>query len=151
MIEGSIKKAEAGTHIANETAEALNRIVEDIAKAANLIGDIALASNEQASAIGQINQGIMQVSQVVQSNSATSEEGAAASEELSGQADLLQEMVGQFKLQNTSKSYKKQKEMDLEEIKAIEKASINDKADKEPNEGKKKTKIVLNDKEFGKY
>ncbi len=150
MIEGSIKKAEAGTHIANETAEALNRIVEDIAKAANLIGDIALASNEQASAIGQINQGIMQVSQVVQSNSATSEESAAASEELSGQADLLQEMVGRFKLKNIGKSYRKQEELDLEEIKMIEEAA-KEKKNKESNGDNKKAKIVLSDKEFGKY
>ena len=28
MIEGSIKKVEKGTQIANETAEALNKIVE---------------------------------------------------------------------------------------------------------------------------
>ena len=150
MIEGSIKKAEAGTRIANETAEALNKIVEDVAKAANLIGDIALASNEQASAIGQINQGIMQVSQVVQSNSATSEESAAASEELSGQADLLQEMVGRFKLKNIGKSYRKQEELDLEEIKMIEEAA-KEKKNKESNGDNKKAKIVLSDKEFGKY
>ena len=38
------------------------------------------------------------MSQVVQTNSATSEEGAAASEELSGQAELLKEKIGTFKL-----------------------------------------------------
>jgi methyl-accepting chemotaxis protein len=42
--------------------------------------------------------GIMQISQVVQSNSATSEETAAAAEELTSQAELLQQLVAYFKI-----------------------------------------------------
>ena len=98
LIEGSINRVQAGTKIANDTAAALNEIVAKIEKAADLVGNIATASNEQASGIAQINKGIEQVSQVVQNNSATAEESAAASEELSGQAELLKEMVGKFKL-----------------------------------------------------
>ena len=59
-----------------------------------------MASNDQATSIAQITQGIEQVSQVVQTNSATAEESAAASEELSGQAELLKSMVSEFKLKN---------------------------------------------------
>ncbi|MCK9216650.1 MAG: methyl-accepting chemotaxis protein [Firmicutes bacterium] len=158
MIEGSIKKSEGGTRIANETAEALNKIVGDVAKAAELVGDIASASNEQANAIGQINQGIMQVSQVVQSNSATSEEGAAASEELSGQADLLKEMVGKFKLKGIDRSYSKSDELSPEVLKMIESMTEKKKGETEEEnkvemdeENRKKAKIVLSDKEFGKY
>ncbi len=103
MIEGSIKKSEGGTSIANDTAASLAKIVEAAGKAASLVGEIAQASNEQATAIGQINQGIMQVSQVVQSNSSTSEESAAASEELTSQAELLQQMVAQFKVDSQDK------------------------------------------------
>lgn len=39
-----------------------------------------------------------QISNVVQTNSATAEESAASSEELAGQAQMLKEMVGKFKL-----------------------------------------------------
>jgi chemotaxis methyl-accepting protein methylase len=98
LIEGSIKKTEDGTKIANDTANALAKIVDEVEKVAALVNDIANASNEQAAGINQINQGIMQVSDVVQNNSATSEESAAASEELSGHANLLKEMVGKYKL-----------------------------------------------------
>lgn len=98
MIENSIKKSQVGTSIAQNTAKALNEIVEEVDKVAGLVNDIALSSNEQAAGLEQINIGIMQVSQVVQSNSATSEEGAAASEELTGQAQMLKEMVGKYKL-----------------------------------------------------
>ncbi|KAF5056570.1 hypothetical protein DSECCO2_366060 [anaerobic digester metagenome] len=64
----------------------------------SLVGNIAQASNDQSSEIAQINQGIEQVSQVVQTNSATAEQSAAASEELSGQAEILKQMVGAFRL-----------------------------------------------------
>ncbi len=105
LIEGTIKKVDVGTKIANETAEALNKIVEDVSKAATLVSGITAASNEQAIGISQINEGIMQVSEVVMTNSASSEESAAASEELSGQAELLKETVGKFKLMQSDQYY----------------------------------------------
>jgi len=99
MIEGSIVKAEAGKMIANETAAALDNIVKKIAEAAHLVETIAIASTEQSIDIDEVNQGIEQVSVVIQTNSATAEETAAASEELSSQADLLKEMIVEFKLE----------------------------------------------------
>jgi methyl-accepting chemotaxis protein len=102
MIEGSIAKVENGTKIAKETASALEKIVTGIAQAADLVVEIASASNEQANAVFQINKGIEQVSQVVQHNSATAEESAAASEELSSQAELMKETMGKFRLDRRS-------------------------------------------------
>ncbi len=101
MIEGSIRNVEAGIKIANDTAGALKKIVTEVSNAAELVGAIAQASNEQAQGIEQLNQGIMQVSQVVQSNAATSEESAAASEELASQADQLRETVSIFKIKQS--------------------------------------------------
>lgn len=161
MISGSIIKVEAGTKIADETAGALNRIVEDVAKAADLVGDIAVASNEQALGIAQINQGIMQVSQVVQTNSATAEESAAASEELSSQAELLKGSVNKYNLKQVRQSYHKFDEMNPEVWKMLENMSHKNKetniqetvnwnaSQKEADATKEK--IVLSDNEFGKY
>jgi methyl-accepting chemotaxis protein len=104
MIEGSIESVQDGTTIAQQTASALATIVTDITKAADLVANIASASEEQAQGVGQINQGISQVSQVVQSNSANAEESAAASEELAGQAELLREQVSKFKLKERMRS-----------------------------------------------
>ena len=98
LIEGSISKVQAGTKIAKDTAADLDQIVGEIDKAATLMEGIAGASNQQASAVVQVHKGLQQVSEVVQNNSATAEESAAASEELSGQAELLKEMVGRFTL-----------------------------------------------------
>ena len=101
LIEGSIRKVQSGTKIANDTAQALNKIVEGVSQAAELVGDIAVASNEQATGIAQVDQGIGQVSQVVQTNSATAQQSAAASEELSGQAGLLKERVSMFQVKGS--------------------------------------------------
>jgi len=98
LIEGSIKKVETGTKIAKETADALGKIVTQISTTAQLVDGIANASNELATILAQINQGINQVSQVVQTNSATSEESAAASEELSSQSSYLKETISKFKI-----------------------------------------------------
>lgn len=156
MIEGSIRKAEAGTNIANETAEALQKIVDDVAKVATLINDIATASNEQSIGINQINQGIMQVSQVVQENSATSEESAAASEQLSSQADLLKVQVNRFKLKSQQNGSKQGiYEMSPELVQLFEKMSEK-KAKGEPDARNEQAKsqtsnTELSDQEFGKY
>ena len=98
LIENSIDKSELGMKISRGTAEALDKIVTGTEKAAALVGDISVASNEQATGIAQIKSGVQQISMVVQSNSATAEESAASSEELSGQSEMLKEKVGRFSL-----------------------------------------------------
>lgn len=98
LIEDSIRKVEAGTKIANDTADALEEITTVVGKSEAIVANIAEASNYQATAIAQIDQAIDQVSQVVQTNSATSEECAAASVELSNQAGRVREMLSVFRL-----------------------------------------------------
>ena len=139
LIEGSITKVQVGTKIANDTAVALVEIVNDVEKAAKLVGQIAEASNEQATGIAEVNKGIEQVSQVIQNNSATAEESAAASEELSGQAELLKEMVSRFRLKKHTKNNSNR------EQKMISGARDNDM----PKAGR--PKILLSQDEADKY
>lgn len=98
LIEGSVKSVENGVKIANETAKSLTNVVTEAQSMAALIQKISNASVEQSTSISQINLGVEQISSVVQTNSATSEESAAASEELNGQAVMMKELVGKFKL-----------------------------------------------------
>ena len=104
MIEGSMEKVETGREIAHKTAEALNAIVGDVSSVADIVANIAKASNEQKLALEQINQGVQQVSQVVQANSSTSEEAATASQNLNQQADIMRANVGKFRLSNNGGS-----------------------------------------------
>ena len=105
MIEGSMAKVETGREIAHKTAEALNAIVGDVSSVADIVANIAKASNEQKLALEQINQGVQQVSQVVQANSSTSEEAATASQNLNQQADIMRANVGKFRLSNSGGSF----------------------------------------------
>lgn len=133
-IEGSIERVGVGTKIADETAESLKEILNEIEKVTSLVGNIAQASTDQASEIAQITQGIEQVSQVVQTNSATAEESAAASQELSGQAEMLKVMVGAFKLKDQSRQ-RQEPLRNTQYQKAVE----------------DQPQIILDDLEFDKY
>ena len=159
MIEGSIKKVDAGTKMANTTAEALDGILNEVSKAADLVGDIAAASNEQASAISQVNQAIAQVSQVVQTNSATAEESASASEELASQAEIMKQNVTKFKLKAAKRSVQSMEGLSPDLLLAIE-TMLDKKRQGQKQEGRtvkydaalaSKGRIVLDDSEFGKY
>ncbi len=101
LIEGSTGRVDDGNRMAKETAAALAEIVGGIVKVGDLVGEMAAASNEQAHGIAQISQGLGQIDKVTQQNTATAEETAAASEELSGQADELRALIGQFKLKGS--------------------------------------------------
>jgi methyl-accepting chemotaxis protein len=150
LIEGSIKKVKDGTEIANGTAKALDEIVKGVSKAATLVGEIAAASNEQATSITEIDKGIEQVSQVVQTNSATAEESAAASEELSGQAEILKEMVSKFTLKRRASEFSRREIIrdDKQDARQVKQA----KAERSRvTAAANKPKIALSDSEFGKY
>ncbi|WP_160685016.1 methyl-accepting chemotaxis protein [Clostridium sp. C2-6-12] len=151
LIEGSIKKAENGTEIANNTAKALEEIVSGVSKAATLVAEIAASSNEQAIGISQINVGIDQVSQVVQTNSATAEESAAASEELSSQSEVLKQMVSSFKLKRMANSNKiVNSNFNSYRNKQIYSKEYDD-VFQEAAPTSNRSKISLDGKDFGKY
>ncbi|MDL2224990.1 methyl-accepting chemotaxis protein [Eubacteriales bacterium OttesenSCG-928-M02] len=153
LIESSVGKTEAGTRLANETAEALKNIADGVVTAGETIGEIATASNEQATGVAQVNKGIEQLSQVVQTNSATAQEAAAASEELSGQATLLKQMVGRFKLKSNNLSgfgLSSTTSYDEPMVTSAATASVPAPSPVEDIAGDG-PQIVLSDNEFGKY
>ena len=96
LIQNAISAVEEGMQLANSTAESLLAVVDNAKIVNESMTEIARASENQAVAAAQITEGINQIAEVIESNSATSEESAAASEELSGQADMLKELVGRF-------------------------------------------------------
>jgi methyl-accepting chemotaxis protein len=100
MIDGSIKTIEKGAGLAEKTTGALSEIQEFAVKAADIVGEIATSSNEQAEAVAQINEGLSQIDKVTQTNTASAEESASSAEQLSGQSTQLEKMVARFKLEN---------------------------------------------------
>lgn len=98
LIERSVLAVHEGVTLAKSTASDLLEVVEDTNETTRLIELIAKATNEQSRSLEMITTGLEQISSVVQTNSATSQESAAASEELSGQARLLKELIAGFQL-----------------------------------------------------
>ncbi len=96
LIENSIQEVEKGVQNADNTASMLEKITEGISQSNTLVNEISAASVEQATSVGEINDGLTNVNNVVQQNSSISEESASASEELSAQASRLQEMMSRF-------------------------------------------------------
>ncbi|NTV14031.1 MAG: methyl-accepting chemotaxis protein [Desulfobulbaceae bacterium] len=98
LIAGSVSKTENGAKIADLTAASLAEITNRVAQTSDLVKGIAEAAREQSQGIDQVSQGLHQIDQVTQQNSANAEEGAAASEQLSGQASHLNQLMQAFKV-----------------------------------------------------
>ncbi len=96
MIEESVKNSKNGVDIATEVGKVLEQIVQSVGKTTNLVGEIAAASQEQAQGIDQVNTAVSQMDKVTQQNAANAEESASASEELSSQAESMNEIVGEL-------------------------------------------------------
>ncbi|MBR3570607.1 MAG: MCP four helix bundle domain-containing protein [Oscillibacter sp.] len=98
LIEETVKDVNEGSRLSVETDEALKEVVVRAQKVMDAVTRISKATDAQSHDVAQVSTGIDQISSVVQTNSATAEESAAASEELSGQANLLKELIGRFTL-----------------------------------------------------
>lgn len=101
LIDRSLKAVDNGVRIADETAQSLRAVVKGVQDTGDIIGKISEASKHQAHAITQVTTEIGQISSIVQTNSATAQEAAAASEELSGQASMLKNLVSEFSLKDS--------------------------------------------------
>lgn len=102
LIQAALDAVNEGIKIADGTAEELDQMVDKVKGINNKVNMIAKASEIQAESVKQLNADIENISSVGESNAATSQESSALSQELNGQAELLENLVGQFKLKNIS-------------------------------------------------
>ncbi len=98
LIGDSVGKVEAGTELVATAGSTMSDIVNQVRRVSDLIGEIAYASEEQTTGIGQIGSAVTQLDEVTQQNAALVEESAAAAESLKHQAQSLAETVSVFKV-----------------------------------------------------
>ena len=96
LIDDSVKRIQEGTGLVDVTNKDFDDVAQSAAKVAELIAEIAAASQEQAQGIEQVNGAVTEMDQVVQQNAATAEESASASEELNAQSGQMKGFVDEL-------------------------------------------------------
>ena len=98
LIENSVSKVRDGTALVKDSGSELEHIVEAVSRLTDIVGEITVASEEQASGIEQINQALVHMDGVTQKNASLVDEATRTSLAMSEQASVLAERVGYFSI-----------------------------------------------------
>ena len=98
LIEDASTRVQSGVRIADETRQAFTRIATDIEQVQTLVRDIAIASEEQARGVTQINQAIGEVAKSALATSQQADELAASAAEMSSATETMRRDFNRYKL-----------------------------------------------------
>lgn len=101
LLEANRAEVVQGNTVTAETADSLNKVMQELDYIIEEVANIRIASDHQAVSVKEIEEGVKQIGNVIQNNSAASQEASATSEELSAEADSLDELVGRFILRQS--------------------------------------------------
>ncbi len=101
LITASGTEVENGVRLVGETGKALERIVGQVARLNQVIVEIAGSAQEQAMRLNEVNEAVSQMDVVTQQNAAMVEQANAACHALTGEAEELARLVGQFQIGRT--------------------------------------------------
>ena len=99
LISDSVDKVGVGSEQVALAGATMQEIVAGIQRVADIVGEIASASREQAMGLGQINQAVAHLDGVTQQNASLVEQTSAASAALQEQARHLATLAATFQLQ----------------------------------------------------
>ena len=97
LVETSVGNAARGMQLAGNSGGTIEKVCGSVQQVSDLIGAIALASDEQSEGIQQINGAIVQLDTVTQQNAAMVQRVTAAATAFENEAAQLIEVVGAFK------------------------------------------------------
>ncbi len=93
-MEASAAKSRQGVAISDDVARNFITIQQQILQLDNLVTEIAHASSEQSTGLGQLNSAVSQLDLVVQQNAATAQESAGAAAHLEQRIGEVSAVVG---------------------------------------------------------
>ena len=96
LINASVDKIETGSVLAHAAGDTMAEIVASVERVTGIMAQIASASAEQESGIGEINAAITDIDNVTQQNAALVEEAAASAESVHSEANTLLRVIGFF-------------------------------------------------------
>lgn len=97
LVAATLNSLEHGMSILSDTVQSMETSARETDAIECLITDIAEATKEQSVSIVQISAALEQISDVIQNNSAVSEESAASSEELTAEANMLKNLLRNYR------------------------------------------------------
>lgn len=95
-IDDSVSKSRHGAEVCTKVANGLKEIATKSRQVDELVGEIAVASNEQTQGIQELNHAVSQMDKAVQASAARAEEGANVAYELIAQSESLQASVAEL-------------------------------------------------------
>ena len=98
LIDNTIVQVEKGTHLAEQSGEALTHIEQSIVSVTSLITEVTNQSQQQQHTIEGINQDMQQMESATQQNAALVEEIASSTDRMQERMQQLAQLVAQFKL-----------------------------------------------------
>jgi methyl-accepting chemotaxis protein len=104
LINGSVRKVENGSTLVTNSGAILKEIVSSVKRVSDIVGEIAAASQEQATGIEQVGKAMIQMDRVTQSNSSQTEELSATAASLAAQSTHLDNLVSRFLLSSSASS-----------------------------------------------
>jgi len=93
--------AGSSVQVAERSGKLLFDLVPTIRKTADLVQEVAAASNEQSAGVAQVSKAMGTVDQVTQRNASAAEELSSTAEEMASQSESLQQLVAFFQLRGT--------------------------------------------------
>ncbi len=103
LIENSLKTVDSGAEIVNSAAEITTKLLTDANEVVAIIEKISEGSITQTAAVRKTISDIEQITTVVNSNMTTANESAVTGQNLASQAEVLQNLVSEFKLRTADK------------------------------------------------
>jgi methyl-accepting chemotaxis protein len=100
-MEQGTKEVESGKQLAEKAGSSLQEIIHGAERVVEIVTQVAAASEEQSSAAEQISKNIESISSVTQQSASGIQQIAHASEDLNRLTLNLQELVAQFKIDET--------------------------------------------------
>ena len=97
LIVNSGQHVQEGGTLVDQTGQALNNIIEGVAKVSDIVSSIATASRDQSDNLEEINGAVNELDKVTQQNAAVIEETSAASNALSQEAERLTDALARFR------------------------------------------------------
>ncbi|ANB72494.1 hypothetical protein AYM40_09055 [Paraburkholderia phytofirmans OLGA172] len=101
LIDTSVERVQSGSALVDEAGRTMTEIIGAVQRVTDIMGEIAAASEEQSSGIGQVARAVTQMDEVTQQNAALVEEAAAAASSLEDQAGKLRTAVAVFQLEES--------------------------------------------------